>query len=332
MARPVVAFATLGGTIAMTPHANSGAIRPRLNSADLLATVPDLTTTAEIRATDLAALPSASLTPATVVDVIDWAEREVAGGASGVVVSQGSDTVEETAYLASLYWSRDEPLVFTAAMRGPRDLSSDGPANLMASFTVALHAGSRGRGVVVVLDNVVHAAALVRKEHSHSLAAFRSEAPGPLAALMEGRVRFYRDDIRPAPVGRPRTDPFVALHESHLGDGDRSVRALLDAGADGLVVAGFGAGHVPASTVPVLAEAATRIPVIVASRTGHGGTLTRTYGFAGSEVDLLARGVQLAGLLDHRKARLLTWALLASGVPYPAEFAALFQRACPTYD
>jgi L-asparaginase len=133
-------------------------------------------------------------------------------------------------------------------------------------------------------------------------------------------------------VGRPIADPFVAVHESYLGDSGRSLRALLDAGADGLVVAGFGAGHVPASMVPVLQEAADRMPVIVASRTGHGGTLTRTYGFAGSEVDLLARGIQLAGVLDHRKARLLTWALLASGVPYPAEFAALFEEACPTYD
>jgi L-asparaginase len=183
-------------------------------------------------------------------------------------------------------------------------------------------------GVMVVLNEVVHAADRVRKEHSHALDAFRSAAPGPLGAVVEGRAQFYRHRVGGIRVDRPRSNPFVPLHETFLGDSGRSLRALLSAGADGVVVAAFGAGHVPASLVAPLQQAATTIPVVIASRTGHGGTLTRTYDFPGSEVDLLSRGVFLAGQLDPRKARLLTWALLAAGAEHPGRFAGHLRDAC----
>jgi L-asparaginase len=327
MTRSVVAFATLGGTISMTAEGDKAGIHPRLGCDALLASVPGLDDLVEVRGESLATLPGASLAPGQVIEVVDWGQAQTAAGAEGVVICQGTDTIEESAYLASLYWECAQPLVFTGAMRGADQISADGPANILDACLVAASPASKDRGVMVVMDGLVHAASRVRKEHSYSLSAFQSTDPGNVGRVVEHKVQ-YHPGRPPRPLlDRPIRDSFVAMHETYLGDTGRSIRASISAGAEGIVVAAFGAGHVPTAVADVLEEAARSIPVVIASRTGHGGTLTNTYGFPGSESDLQARGAILAQQLDQRKARLLLWALLSSGSESVSETSSRFTAA-----
>jgi L-asparaginase len=311
-----VAIASLGGTITMTPPSAGGAVTPTLQAADLVRAVPELDDVAELTATTLRTEPGAWLTPVDVLAVGEWARSQVADGAAGVVVVQGTDTIEETSYLLGLHWDRPEPLVVTGAMRAPSAAGADGPANLLAAVVVAGSPASRDRGVLVVLDDDVHAADRVRKTDSIALHAFSSAPFGPVGRVHERQVTFVAPPFRrPAlPPARSDRDPRVALLETALGDRGELLGLVADAGYDGIVVAGFGAGHVSAAMADVVADVTARCPVVLASRTGGGPVLSRTYGFVGSEQDLLARGVVPAGWLDPRKARLLLWALLAAGV------------------
>ncbi|SFL49893.1 asparaginase [Geodermatophilus ruber] len=318
--RPRVVVGSLGGTITMTPPSTGGGALPTLAAADLVRDVPGLAEVADLAACTLRTVPGAWLTPLDVAAVAEWARAQ---DADGVVVVQGTDTIEETAYLLDLYWDRPEPLVVTGAMRTPAVAGADGPANLLAATVVAAAAASRGRGALVVLDDQVHAAARVRKTDSIALHAFTSGAFGPVGRVHERRVTYAGRAARwprlPGPsAGR---NPRVALLETHLGDTGELLRLVLDAGHDGVVLAGFGAGHVPAALAETVSAAVERGPVVLAGRTGGGPVLGGTYGFVGSEQDLLARGVVPAGWLDPRKARLLLWALLAGGTE-PAQVRA----------
>lgn len=310
--RARVAVASLGGTITMIPASAGSGVTPSLSAADLLAAVPELAVVADLAATTLRTQPGAWLTPPDVREVAAWARAQPA---DGLVVVQGTDTIEETAYLLDLLWDRPEPLVVTGAMRPPGSPGADGPANMLAAVHVAAAPAARGRGVLVVLDDAVHAAARVRKTDSMATHAFTSPPFGPVGRVHEGSVTFAGPPARwPAlPAPEPGRDPRVALLETHLGDGGELLRLVAGAGYDGVVLAGFGAGHVSAAFAEVVGEVAGRRPLVLASRTGSGPVLERTYGFAGSERDLLARGVLPAGWLDARKARLLLWALLAAG-------------------
>ena len=310
--RPRVVVASLGGTITMTAASPGAGVTPSLAAADLVAAVPDLAEVAELSARTLRTVPGAWLTPLDVAEVARWAHDEPA---DGIVVVQGTDTIEETAYLLDLYRERPEPMVVTGAMRAPATPGADGPANLLAAVTVAADPAARRRGVLVVMDDEVHAAARVRKTDSMATSAFGSGSFGPLGRVHEGRItwsgRTGRWPALPAPV--PGRDPRIALLETHLGDAGELLRLVLDAGFDGVVLGGFGAGHVSAAMAEVVSTAVERCPVVLATRTGGGPVLARTYGFVGSESDLLDRGVVAAGWLDARKARLLLWALLAGG-------------------
>ncbi len=316
MTAPTVAVGSLGGTITMTSQAEGQGVAPALDADDLVAAAPGLEAGARVQASTLARAPSASLTFADVLGALAWARRSVEGGATGVVLIQGTDTLEETAYLLDLFWNRTAPLVLTGAMRPPHQAGADGPANLLAAVTVAASDAARELGTVVVLNDEVHEARQVRKTHATALHAFTSPDGGPLGRVLEGRLTLHH---RPAPRPPALTAPTgadgirVALLEMSLGDDGELVRRCAEAGYAGIVVSAFGAGHVSQAAADAIEEVAAGIPVVVGSRAGAGSTLGRTYGFAGSEQDLGARGALLSGRLDPRKARLLLWALLGTG-------------------
>ncbi|GAB2575452.1 asparaginase [Microlunatus antarcticus] len=310
-----VAVASLGGTITMTSDRSDGrGVVPSLTAADLLRSVPSLAHV-EVESATLATVPGASLGLDDLFAVLTWARAVVDAGADGVVVVQGTDTIEETAYLLDLYWDRSAPLVVTGAMRSPQAPGADGPANLSAAVVTATSAGARDRGVLVVMADQVHAAARVRKTRSSGPDVFRSDSFGPLGHVDEGAVAFGGPAWRPSPLttGAPDRPVLVPLLETFLGDDGRLLEIVDDAGCAGIVVAGFGVGHVSAGLAAVVGRVVERRPVVVATRTGAGTTYTSTYGFPGSESDLIARGAVLSGSLDPRKSRLLLTCLLGSG-------------------
>lgn len=313
-----VALFTLGGTISMAGRsAGDEGVVTRLTGADLVAHVPGLAEAgAEVEVHDVQAVPSASLSFAQVLDVVDAAGRAVASGATGVVVTQGTDTLEETAYLVDLVWPHDEPFVVTGAMRNPTLAGADGPANLLAAVRVAAAVEARGLGALVVLNDAIHLARWVRKRHSTSVAAFGSADVGPVGYVHEGHVRILARAPRPQPLQVPDEGALretrVALYTVSLDDDG----LLLDRCHEthhGLVVAALGVGHVPRWLAERFGDVATHIPVVLTSRTGGGPVLRATYAGVGAEIDLQRRGLVNGGLLGPPQARVLLRMLLAAG-------------------
>jgi L-asparaginase len=198
--------------------------RPALSAEQLLEAVPVLAEIADLCATTLATVPGASLKFEQVLRALDWARAEMTGGTGGAVIIQGTDTIEEAAYLLDLYWEESAPLVVTGAMRSPQTPGADGPANLVASVRVACAESSRGRGVLVVLNDEIHAACRVRKMRASGPDAFASPSFGPLGYVDEHRPVYgsARADRRTLQLPEPFVMPSVALLETFLGDDGKS--------------------------------------------------------------------------------------------------------------
>jgi len=334
-----VAVFTLGGTIAMVTEPGSAGAAPVLGASQLLGSVPGL---AGLPASpvlhDFRQLPSSALSIEDVLGLSAAIAAELGAGCAGAVVVQGTDTIEETCFLLDLLHDGDQPVVVTGAMRTRDAAGADGPANMLAAIQAAASPELAGLGVLVVFADEIHAARHVRKAHATSIAAFVSPSSGPVGHVIEGRVRLLARPVRPK-IGLPPGGDGgggragggaavrVGLVTMALGDDGALLRAAADAGVlDGLVVAGFGAGHVPPGVAEVMYELASRMPVVIASRTGAGTVLEGTYGWVGSEIDLTSRDVISAGFLDPPKARLLLHLLVSRGATR-ADVVAAFATA-----
>ncbi|WP_225805160.1 asparaginase [Streptomyces sp. NK15101] len=303
---------TLGGTISAR-----GGDAARMTGQEVLA---GLGAPEDVVLRDFRRVPSSTLSFEDLADLAEEVRGAVADG-SGVVVVQGTDTLEETAFLLDLLCTTEQPIAVTGAMRRPDLPGADGPANLAAALAVAADPACRNLGVLVVLADEIHAARLARKTHTTSVTTFASPGAGPLGAVVEGEPRILLRPAVPAALCPLTFDPSVRVALVTLSLGDRG--ELLDAVDDrfqGLVVAAFGGGHAPAPLVEPLAELARRIPVVLASRTGGGATLTDTYRSPGSEHDLLHHGLIPAGPLDPAKARILLHTLISSGAAGPGGY------------
>lgn len=317
---PKLAIAALGGTVSMQARIAGEGVIPTVSGETLLASVPQLTTLARVTVETLGLLPSASLNFECLLSVLSWAKYQVEQGAVGVVITQGTDTLEETATFLDYLWDCNEPLILTGAMRSAAQPGADGPANLLDACRVALAENSRQRGVQVVMNGQIHQACSIRKTDSLALQAFSSPIVGPAGMLVEDTVRYLRQRTRQMRLPLPKqTTQKIALLEASFDADTLILENILELGYDGLVIAGFGAGHVSESWADVLEKIAEKIPVIIATRTGSGSTAQSTYGFIGSEMDLIRKGASMAGFLCPRKARILLWLLV--GCQRQAELA-----------
>jgi len=328
-ALPKIAVLATGGTIAgaagdalQTAGYQAGALRVER----LLEAVPALAGLARIEAEQLASIDSKDMSfsvwstlGARVQALLDRADIDA------VVITHGTDTLEETAFLLHLTLKSRKPVVLTAAMRPATALSADGPLNLCQAVTVAAAPQSAGRGVLVVLNNQIHGAREVTKRHTAAVQAFESPEYGMLGWVQDQQVVFQRELIRPhtlaTPFELPQAWPAVELVVSYAGATRITVDALVQAGVQGLIVLGTGNGSIHATLQQALGEAAARgIAVVRTSRTGAG--LVMRNGAAPDDV----LGTVAGGSLSPYKARVLLMLALAQPVAAttPAQWQALF--------
>lgn len=297
---PTVAVLSLGGTIFMTQDEHGRGATPDADNAAMLST---LFPAGEVHLIhhEIANVGSSSVGFEHLRQALAHAERAVRDGARGIVVTQGTDTLEESAFLLDRYWSHDAPLVVTGAMRPANAPDADGPDNLRDAVRTALAPASGARGVLAVIGGKVHRADQVTKVDSRSLDAFAS-------VPTDHTPPTSRHEPRPLPTALPVV-PVLALG---LGDDAELLDHVSTDTIDGLVITGSGVGHVPAAAVPRLrALVDAGVPVVIATRSPHGGTARDLYAYPGSETDLITAGCVMAGDLPAHKARLLLQTLLA---------------------
>lgn len=313
--RPTVAVISLGGTISCTPADGSEGVAPTLGADDLLQVYGLTDAPCEVQPVTWSTRDSSEITFDELVALAGRIRELYENGIDGVVLTQGTDTIDETAFALDLLLGSECPIVVTGAMRDASRSGADGAANLHAALLAAPSAFMRELGTVVVINDEIHLARWVRKTHTANPAAFESPATGPVGWIVEGRVSVpLRPRLLPTEPILAGTAPRpVALIPSVM-DGDPALfSALPDLGFAGLVVDGMGGGHVDGATAEELGKLARLFPVVYASRTGRGNVLRSTYDSPGAELDLQERGVIPAGTLDGMKARILLALLLKAG-------------------
>jgi L-asparaginase len=308
----------------MVQSAGQGA-KPRLTGEDLLK-ASSFAGEAEIEIVSRAPMASANLALPDLIDLVADLERVFSAGADGAVLTLGTDTLEEVAFALDLLIDSDRPMVLTGAMRFANQPGAEGAANLKAAFDVASDPDAGGRGVLVVMNDEIHAARFVTKANTMSTAAFSSAPFGPIGIVQEGRpVWAFRPNSWPGKIPAARISPQVPILTPGFGDDPRYLELLLSDPPDGAVIAALGAGHVPARLVDALEKLAKQCPVVLASRIFQGPTLRQTYGYPGAEMDLIARELIPSGILNAAKAKVLLQILLSTRQP-PADIKAAFEK------
>lgn len=297
-------FIFTGGTISMRIDPARGGAVPALSGEEVLAFLPGQCAWTEREVIDYGRFPGPHMTPQRMWDLSEVLLRELARpDVDGAVVTHGTDTLEETAYFLDLRYHGDKPICVTGAMRNASELSFDGPANLCAAGRVAMDAAARGQGVMVVLNDRVHAAEEATKTDTQALETFQSPLFGPLGLVDADRVIFARRRTARPVIETAGFEPRVDLLTMYAGADGRLIDAAVATGAQGLVIEGTGRGNVPPEVLPALARAVERIPVVLATRCAQGRVLD-TYAYEGSGRDLRALGVFFAGTLSPVKARI----------------------------
>jgi L-asparaginase len=304
-----------GGTISMRHDTAAGGAIPVLAGRDILNLVPQLSEIAELEIDDFGGFPGPHMTTERMWDLRNRVAKHVARPeVEGVVVTHGTDSLEESAYLAARSLPAEKPIVFTGAMRTSSDLGWDGPANLGSSVRVAASEEARGFGVLVVMSDRIYAGLDVTKAHTHMLDAFESPGLGPLGVVDDGRVVFRRAIPSPCEVVDVTTlGGPVDIVYAYAGADSR----LLDAArveAQGVVLGAMGRGNVPPALVPGIERwLADSKPVVIASRALR-GRVGHTYGYYGGGRRLRDLGVIFAGSRRPQQARIDLMLALGAGV------------------
>lgn len=315
--RPRIVVIFTGGTIAMLPDPSSGAAVPALRGADVLARVPDLAQIAELEAVDWGLVPASHLRFEQILDIGRLVETAAERPeVSGVVVVQGTDVLEETAYAWDLLHRSEAPVVVVGAMRNAGDPDYDGPRNLTDAVRVASDARLRGAGVMVVMAGLILAADEVTKTDSQALDAFQALDRGALGHIADGRVSLERERTGRAvlPVTPDAAAEPVALVTAVVATDGGSIRAAAAAGAAGIVVEATGSGNTDADMLAAAEEAMSSGIVVALTTRCASGPVGPFYGFPGGGRSWQGAGAIMAGTLSGPKARIALALGLGAGL------------------
>ncbi len=315
-----------GGTISMRHDPVSGGAVPTLRGKEIIALTPGLDQIADLEVDDWGAFPGPHMNLERM-----WALRErivqhlARPEVDGIVVTHGTDSLEETAFLVARSVHSEKPVVFTGAMRTSSDLGWDGPANLSASVRVAASEDARGVGVVVVLADHIFAGLDVTKVHTHKLESFDSPGLGPLGVVDDNVVIFRRTlPAQSAVIAAPTLAEPVDIVFAYSG-ADSNLLDASRARARGVVIAAMGRGNVPPAMVDGIDRfVAEDKPVVITSRALR-GRVGHTYGYPGGGRRLSERGAIFAGARRPQQARIDVMLALGAGMSV-SEIRALFER------
>lgn len=293
-----------GGTIAMAVDEESDAVKPQ-GDQPLHQVTPYLKQYGEIAMDDFLNLPSPHMTPALMLELAKKVEHyTLQENVAGVVVTHGTDTLEETAYLLDLVIHSEKPVVVTGAMRSSNELGADGPINLVYSVRTAADPQSKGRGVLVVFNDEIHAARYVTKTHTSNVATFQSPQHGPVGMISKKSIQYMEAPLPRKHLPAEKMTGNVPLIKVVAGMQAEWVSFLLNQNIHGVVIEAFGAGNVPPSIVPTIQELCNQgKPVVLVSRC-YNGYVQDLYGYEGGGHQLGQMGVIFSNGLNGQKARI----------------------------
>lgn len=293
-----------GGTISMAVDPTSGTVKPQ-SVHPLHQIRPYLKPYGEIEMEDFLNLPSPHMTPELMLQIANRIEHILhQENVRGVVVTHGTDTLEETSYLLDLVIPSSKPIVVTGAMRSSNELGADGPINLVNSIRTIAEEQSNNRGVLVVFNDEIHAARYVTKTHTSHVGAFQSPQHGPIGFITKKKVHYLEAPIPRRTFLIQRIDRDIPLIKVVAGMKAEWISFLLEDSIDGVVIEAFGAGNVSPSIMPIIKQLCDQNkPVVLVSRS-HSGFVEDLYGYEGGGSQLSQLGVIFAGGLSGPKARM----------------------------
>lgn len=301
-----VAVIFTGGTISMKVDPRLKAAIPSMSSQDIMSMVTNIDQIAELDIVEFGTLPGPHMTPEKMIDLKRVVEQKLQqDDIDGVVVTHGTDNLEETAYLLDLTLSHEKPVVVVGAMRNGSELGYDGPSNLAAAICTAIHPHSRNKGVLVVLNNEVNTAREVTKTHTMSLDTFKSPEFGPIGIVDQDEVIYYHKSYNPTPfIKTNQIESDVHLLKAVSGMDSTLLHFLVNQKVKGIVIEAMGRGNIPPQMVDGIKSAIeSQIPVVIVSRCLQGRVLG-SYGYEGGGAQLRDLGAILASNLNGQKARI----------------------------
>lgn len=304
--RPNITILSTGGTIAATSNDNEEGAVPSKSGEELVNAVPEINQHADITVENIAQTPSFNIDSETVVNIGRATQAAVDKGADGIIITQGTDTMEESSYYLDLTLALDTPIVFTGAQRQPEAISSDGPANLLTAVKAASHPEFRGEGgVYIAFNEEIHAARDVIKTHTSKLETFKSPGKGPVATLSRNLLQLHRaPGSRSSNLPILETNRSVTMIKTGIGVSGRQIRDTIDADVDGVIVEGTGLGNTTTAIGDSINEAIQAdLPVIITSRSLIGITMP-VYGTGGGGQTLADYGAIYGTDLPAHKARI----------------------------
>ena len=300
-----VAIVFTGGTISMTVDEKIGAAIPSLSGEQIMSMVTNIDKVADIEVFNFDEIPGPHMTPEKMLNLRNYINDILSNDdISGVVVTHGTDSLEETAYFLDLTLDTPKPVIVTGAMRSSDELGYDGPSNLAAAVCTAISDEAYNKGVLVVLSNEVLLASEATKTNTLTLNTFKSLTCGPLGIIDCDKLVLSRDIVNRETIVVDKVESDVALIKSGAGMDESFIKFAADKGCKGIVIEAMGRGNIPPGMLKGVEYARSKdIPVIIATRC-HSGRVFDSYGYLGSGRDLRNLGCIFAGDLPGQKARI----------------------------
>ena len=313
-----IAIIGLGGTIAMVKD-NTGFAMPSLNLSQILEKSGiNVNESIKIHPLNLSNVPGVNISFQLLLELVQKIKELEKDGVNGVIVTQGTDTLEETSYFIDLILDNSIPVVFTGSQRNPSLPGSDAAMNISDSIAVVMDERAANYGVLVVFNSEVHLAREVIKTHTSKIDTFKSLEFGPVGIVVENKAYWHRERILFDEVFAIKKEiTNVEIVSMGLFSKGHYIDILLEHNINGLIVQAMGAGHVPEESIISLKKGVDRqVPVVVTSRCLSGKLFTGTYGFKGSEKDLRDIGAIFNDWLPTSKARIKLIVMLSAGLNY----------------